>query len=158
MVTRTYKVFAIINFAFLCVFIATEVCKAGQGVEIAIPKQAQTRIEAGSKFYIAPMDGFETYLKAAILTEKVPIQIVDQREDADYEITSVPDTKKAGAAKTIIKDTTHSASDLSIEVSSVKYHDVVYARSVHEKNSSHGEQSNAEGWAKHFKDEGVAAR
>jgi hypothetical protein len=158
MIPRTYRAFGIIVFAFAFVCITGGVCSAGQETEYGIPKQVQSKIAMGSKVYIVPMGGFETYLKAAILKEKVPIQIVERQVDADYEITKVSDNKTAGAAKSRIKESTHSNENASIEVSSLKYHEIVYAFSVHEKNSTHGEQSSAEAWAKHLKGEGVASK
>lgn len=104
------------------------------------------------------MGGFETYLKAAILKKKVPIKIEERREDADYEITGVSETKKAGAAKILIMGSIHSNEDASIKVSDLKSGEIVYAYSVHEENSTHGEQSSAEACAKHLKNDGIASK
>lgn len=125
------------------------------------PQEAQApqqKIPAGSRVYIASMDGFETYLKTAIVKKKVPLEIVEQREKADYEITGVSDSKKAGAAKKVIMGSWHSTEDASIKVSSLKSGEIVYAYSVHKENSTHGKQSSAEACAKHLKDEGVASK
>jgi hypothetical protein len=54
----------------------------------------QTKIPAHAKVYIAPMGGFETPLKKAIADKKVPIEIVEQREQAEYEITGTSDSKR----------------------------------------------------------------
>ena len=56
-------------------------------------------IPAGSKVYVAPMDGFETYFKAALESKKVPLTVVENKQDAEYEITGVAGSQKAGAAK-----------------------------------------------------------
>ena len=50
----------------------------------------------------------------------------------------------------------HSTEDASIKISSLKSGEIVYAYSVHEDNSTHGEQSSAEACAKHLKDDGIA--
>lgn len=121
-------------------------------------KLPQHRIPAGSKVYIAPMDGFETYLKAAITKKKVPFEIVEQRDKADYEITGVAESKKAGAAKIIIMGSWHSTEDASIKVSDLRSGEIVYAYSVHKDNSAHGKQSSAEACAKHLKDEAFAGK
>ena len=119
------------------------------------PKQ---KIPTGSKVYVAPMDGFETYLKDAMVKKKVPVVIVEQRDQADYEITGVSESKKAGAAKIIIMGNWHSTEDASIKVANLKSGDLVYAYSVHKQSSAHGKQSTAESCAKHLKDEAVSPR
>jgi hypothetical protein len=45
---------------------------------------AELPIPSGAKIFIAPMGGFETYLKAAIETKKVPVAIVETREAAEF--------------------------------------------------------------------------
>jgi len=127
---------------------------------IAIPScilanNGEPKIPHGAKVYIAPMDGFETFLKAAIIKKKVPVEVIEDRQKADFEITGVAESKKAGAAKKIIMGSFHSTEDASIKVSSLKSGEIVYAYSVHEENSTHGKQSSAESCAKHLKDEGV---
>jgi hypothetical protein len=119
---------------------------------------SQQKIPAGSKVYIAPMDGFETYLKSAISKKNVPIVMVEEREKADYELTGVSESKKATAAKKVIMGSWHSTEDASIKISNLKTGEVVYAYSVHKENSTHGKQSSAEACAKHLKDEGVASK
>jgi len=122
------------------------------------PQTPQQKIPAGSKVYVAPMDGFETYVKAAIVKKKVPIEIVEQREKAEYEITGVSESKKASAAKKVIMGSWHSTEDASIKISNLKTGEIAYAYSVHEENSTHGKQSSAEACAKHLKDEGMAGK
>lgn len=125
------------------------------------PQQAQPtnqKIAAGSKVYVASMDGFETYLKAAIVNKHVPMELVEQRDKADYEITGVSESKKAGAAKIIIMGSIHSSEEASIRMTNIKSGEVVYAYSVHKQNSAHGKQSTAEACAKHLKDEAVSAK
>jgi len=113
------------------------------------------KIPAGSKVYVAPMEGFETFLSTAIAKKKVPIQIVQERDKAEYEITGVAESKKAGAAKVLIMGSWHSNEDASIRVTNIKSGEVAYAYSVHKDNSAHGKQSTAEACAKHLKDEAV---
>src|SRR5882724_12945534 len=122
------------------------------------PPQTQTKIPAGSKVFIAPMGGFETPLSKAIADKKVPIEIVGQREQAEYEITGTADSKKAGTAKKVILGSWHSDEDASIKVANLKTGEVVYAYAVHKKDSAHGQRSTAEACAKHLKDEAVAAK
>jgi hypothetical protein len=116
------------------------------------------KIAAGSKVYIASMDGFETYLKTAIVNKHVPLELVEQRENAAYEITGVSESKKAGVGKILIMGSIHSSEEASIRMTNIKSGEVVYAYSVHKQNSAHGKQSTAEACAKHLKDEAVTAK
>lgn len=108
-------------------------------------------IPAGSKVYVAPMDGFETYLKAALKSKKVPLEVVDKKEDAAYEVTGVSNTQKAGAAKKIIMGSWHSREEASIQVTDLKAGVVAFAYSYVTENSTHGKRSSAEACAKHLK-------
>jgi len=82
-------------------------------------KQPQQKIPAGAKVFVAPMDGFETYLRDAIVKKKVPLELVDQRDRADYEITGVSESKKASTAKKLIMGSYHSTEDASIKISNI---------------------------------------
>ena len=46
------------------------------------------QIKSGATIYIEPTGGYETYLAAALMKEKVPVVIVTQKDQADYIITS----------------------------------------------------------------------
>ncbi len=61
----------------------------------------ERKIPANSKVYVAPMDGFETYVIAAIRTKDVPVQVVADRDKADYELSGNSESQKPGWAKTI---------------------------------------------------------
>ena len=112
-----------------------------------------SKISSGAKVYVAAIsDGFDTYLKAAISKKKVPLQIVETREGADYEITGTSETHKAGTAKILITGSWHSNEEASIRMSDLKSGEVVWAYSANKQNSAHGKQSTAEACAKHLKD------
>jgi hypothetical protein len=50
---------------------------------------AQTpQLKSGSTVYIAPMDGYETYLSAAIVKKHAPLIVVTDKTKADFVITS----------------------------------------------------------------------
>ncbi|HKW32246.1 MAG TPA: hypothetical protein VJN92_04530 [Candidatus Acidoferrum sp.] len=120
--------------------------------------QSQTKIPAHAKVYVAAMGGFETSLKKAIADKKVPLEIVEQREQAEYEITGASESKKASTAKKIIMGSWHSDEEASIKVADLKSGAIVYAYSVHKQDSAHGQKSTAEACAKHLKDEAIAAK
>jgi hypothetical protein len=109
-------------------------------------------IPPGSKVFIAPMGGFEADLKAALESKKVPLTVVDQRDQADYELTGTSDSQKASAAKKILLGSWHSREEASISIADVKSGTVVYAYSYHNDNSAHGKKSSAESCAKHLKE------
>jgi hypothetical protein len=111
-----------------------------------------TPIPAGSKVYIAPMDGFETYLKAALEKKGVPLVVVEDKDKADFEITGASDSQKASTAKKIIMGSWHSREEASINVANIKTGEIVFAYSAHKENSAHGKKSTAEACAKHLKE------
>jgi len=109
-------------------------------------------IPAGSKVYIAPMDGFETFLKAALEEKKVPLLVVEDKDKADFEISGASNSEKASTAKKIFRGSWHSREEASINVANIKTGEIVFAYSAHKENSAHGKQSSAEACAKHLKE------
>jgi len=112
---------------------------------------AAEEIPAGSKVFIAPMGGFETYLKSALEKKKVPLAVVGQRDQAQFEITGAAESQKASTAKKVIMLDWHSTEEASIKVTDLRSSVVVFAYSVHKPSSAHGRQSSAEACAKHLK-------
>lgn len=110
-----------------------------------------TKIVPGSRVYIAPMDGFENYLAAALEKKKVPLVPVADKEHADYVISGTSVDKKAGWAKIVFMGNVHSDNAASITMSSVKTGAIVYAYAVDKKSTMHGQQTTAEACAKHLK-------
>ena len=120
-----------------------------------VPTWAQQAksIPAGAKVFLEPMGGFDTYLKAAMTKKKVPLQIVEDKAQAEFIITGHSESQKASTAKKVIMGNFHSNEDASINVSSVKTGDIVFAYEAHKDSSAHGQQSTAEACAKHLKDQ-----
>jgi hypothetical protein len=131
----------------LLIVLVAAFCVPGVGQEE--PK----KIPAHSKVYLAPMGGFESDLKAAILSKKVPVELVAERDKADFEIMGTSETQKAGAAKKVIMLDWHSSEQASITVASIKSGEVIFAYSVNKKSSAHGKRSTAEACAKHLKEQ-----
>ena len=98
-------------------------------VATSIAAPADTRIPAGAKIYIAPMDGFETYLAAALRKKEVPLVITAERGQADFEITGTAEKKNAGWAKTIFMGDTRGSASASMQVTNLRTNVVVYADS-----------------------------
>ena len=62
------------------------------------------------------MDGFDTYLSAAILKKKVPVVIVDNAAKADFIVVGSSHVDKAGWAKTIfVSPNPHAETSVSIK-------------------------------------------
>lgn len=114
--------------------------------------QEATPIPAGSKVYIAPMDGFETYLKAALDAKKVPLEVVDEKDKADFVIAGQAESQKASTAKKVLMWDWRSKEQASVTVTNVKTGIVAFAYSVHKRSSAHGKRSSAEACAKHLKE------
>lgn len=145
--------------AIAAVFLVAAGSSSSAGQEPAqTPATAQQKIPAGSKVFVATMGGFEAPLKKAIKDKKVPLEIVEQREQAEYEITGASESRKASTAKKVILGSFHSDEEASIKVASLKTGEIVYAYSVHKQDSAHGQKSTAEACAKHLKDEAIASK
>lgn len=118
---------------------------------VAVAASAQSQIISGSKVYIEPMNGFETYLTAAFQKKKVPLVVVAEKGMADYIISGNADHQKAGWAKIVFTGNIHSDDQASISMIGAKTQEVVFAYAVNKKNTMHGMQTSAEACAKHLK-------
>ncbi|HSK44988.1 MAG TPA: hypothetical protein VLA83_14000 [Candidatus Binatia bacterium] len=108
------------------------------------------KIPSGSRIYVAPMGGFESYVVAGIMKKKVPVAIVADRDKADFEIKGAAESQKAGWAKIMFTGNDSTNEEASINVTEIKTGDVVFAYSVHKGNSVRGKQSAGEAIGKHL--------
>jgi hypothetical protein len=130
-----------------------EHAQAVAATTVAAPAAGEgaTRIAPGSKLFIEPMDGFDTYLAAAILKKKVPVVVVDDRAKADFIVTGGSHVDKAGWAKTIfISPNPHA--EASISIKDARSGNMVFAYNVDKSNAVRANQSTAEACAKHLKE------
>jgi hypothetical protein len=125
--------------------------------EDVVPAEATARIMTdeslprGSRLYIASIsNGFETYITAGIEKKKVPVVIVADRTKADYELTGVSDSDRAGWAKMLFLGSQQTNEAASIKIVNLKTGNVVFAYSVNKTNSVRGKQSAGEAVAKHI--------
>jgi hypothetical protein len=110
------------------------------------------KIPSYAKVYVAPMPGgFENYIIAGFRNKKVPLTVVMDRSKADYEISGVSDSEKAGWAKMLFIGSQNSNEQASIKISNLKTGAVIFGYSVHKTNSVRGKQSAGEACAKHIK-------
>ena len=115
--------------------------------------QSKKAIERGSRIYIAPIEGgFDTFLAAAIIKKQVPVTVVTDRTKAEYEITGIASSEKAGWAKMLFMGVDNSNDMASVKVVELKSSEVVYGYAVKKGNSYRGKQSAAEACAKHLKE------
>lgn len=109
------------------------------------------KLTAGSKVFIEPMGGFETYLAAALVKKKVPVLVVDDKSKADFILSGNSRTEEAGWAKTMfVSNRPHSTASISIK--DIKNGVMLYAYNVDKSNAARGDQSTAEACAKHLKE------
>ena len=110
------------------------------------------KIPSYAKVYVAPIPGgFENYIIAGLRNKKVPLTVVIDRTKADYEISGVSDSEKAGWAKMLFIGSQNSNEQASIKISNLKTGAVIFGYSVHKTNSARGKQSAGEACAKHIK-------
>jgi hypothetical protein len=110
------------------------------------------KIPSYSKVYVGPIaGGFENYIIAGLRNKKVPLTVVIDRSKADYEISGVSDSEKAGWAKMLFIGSQQSNEQASIKISDLKTGAVIFGYSVHKTNSARGKQSAGEACAKHIK-------
>jgi hypothetical protein len=101
----------------ICMLLATSAVTFPQ--ELATPMNLPSSgvIPAGSKIYIAPLqDGYDIFLSAAMINKRVPVIVVEDRSKADFEITGVTETDKAGWAKMLFLGKDNSNEEASIKI------------------------------------------
>ncbi|HLQ51644.1 MAG TPA: hypothetical protein VK129_09115 [Terriglobales bacterium] len=139
---------AVVTLGLALILTAIAAGQDGKSVE-----QSKKAIERSSRIYIAPIEGgFDTFLAAAIIKKQVPVIVVTDRAKADYEITGIANTEKAGWAKMLFMGVDNSNDLASIKVVEIKSSEVVYGYAVRKGNSYRGKQSAAEACAKHLKE------
>jgi hypothetical protein len=109
------------------------------------------------KIYIAPQNGFETYLAGAFTKKSVPAQIVMSPEAADYILSPAPVQQKPESAGGKIARCLFAycagiegSQTASVSMMDAKTKAIVWAYNV-KKGGSSNFQSSAEACAKHLK-------
>lgn len=124
--------------------------RAQQGPELS--QDANATIPAGAKVFIGGIEGgYDIYLAAAMHKKEVPIVMVTDRAKADFELSGVSETEKAGWAKIVFWGNTSSKEQASVKMVNLKTGTVVWGYNVNKSNSARGKQSSAESCAKHLK-------
>jgi len=142
------------NFSASSAANATSTAPADSQLAATVPTAPATaasmKIVAGAKVYIAPMEGFESYLVAAFGKKKVQLIPVADQNQSDYVISGTSVDKKAGWAKMAFMGNIHSDNAASITMADRRTGAIVYAYAVDKKSTLHGQQTTAEACAKHL--------
>jgi hypothetical protein len=135
--------------AFLCLASAS-FAQQGKG---ELSQDANARIPRGARVYIGAIEGgYDIYLAAAMHKKEVPIVIVTDRAQADYELSGVSESEKAGWAKIVFWGNTSSKEQASVKLVDLKGGTVVWGYNVSKGSSAKGKQSSSEACAKHLKE------
>ncbi len=118
------------------------------------------RIPPNSKIYISPfksedaskpVEGFETYMAAALRKKGVPLIMVAERSQADFEIAGSADKKGAGFAKKWLLGDFRRSTSASLSVTNLRTGVIAYADSSDRASANRGLRSSAEKLAKYLK-------
>jgi len=62
-----------------------------------VPVITEEKLPSGARLYVAAMsNGFDTYIIAGLQKKNVPVVITTDRSKADFELSGVSETAKAG--------------------------------------------------------------
>lgn len=118
-----------------------------------LSQDENARIPAGARVFIGPVEGgYDIYLAAAMHKKAVPIVIVTDKSKADFEMSGVTESEKAGWAKIVFWGNTSTAEQASVKIVNLKSGTVVWGYNVNKGSSARGKQSSAEACAKHLKE------
>jgi hypothetical protein len=152
--SRNKSVVGLITFSLLsiCSIAAQESVPQKSDLKPATePVITNELLPANSKLYVAPMsNGFETYVVAGLQKKRVPLIVVTDHSKADFELTGVSESDKAGWAKMLFLGSQQSHEIASVKVVNLTTGNVVFAYSVNKGNSARGKQRAGEAVAKHI--------
>ncbi len=132
-------------------FSAISLCFQSQPIQSS--PESDVRVLRGAKVFISPLEnGYNIYLAAAIQKKQVPVVIVMDKSKADFEMSAVTESEKAGWAKMLFMNSGASKEEASFQLVNLKTGTVVFGYNVHKTNSARGKQSSAESCAKHLKE------
>jgi len=127
--------------------------KAAPSEEGHLATVSNARMPPASKLYVAPMEGgFDNFIIAGFQKKNVPLIIVADKSKADYELSGIEESEKAGWAKMLFMGSQQSREQGSVKIADLKTGAVIFGYSVHKGNSYKGKQSAGEACAKHIKE------
>ena len=96
--------------------------------------------------------GFDNFIIAGFQKKNVPLIIVADKSKADYELSGIEESEKAGWAKMLFMGSQQSREQGSVKIADLKTGAVIFGYSVNKGNSYKGKQSAGEACAKHIKE------
>jgi len=138
----------LLGLLFVCLYFASWTCCAA-AVQAAV-------VSANSKLYIDVMDGFDSYLSAAILAKHIPVTVVRDRDKADYLVTGTWRESEGGTSgngslvRPLKRRTNYSA---SISIVDPKTSAVIFAYSSQRSATHDLSKEIAEDLANHLRDQ-----
>jgi hypothetical protein len=119
----------------------------------ALSQDASAKIPRGAKVFIGSIEGgYDIYLAAAIHKKEVPVVMVTDKAKADFELSGVTESEKAGWAKIVFWGNTSTNEQASVKLVHLKSGTVVWGYNVNKSSSARGKQSSSEACAKHLKE------
>ena len=100
--------------------------------------------------YIDSMDGFGKYLAAAFQVKSVPVVVVADRREADFEVMGTAESKEPGLAHGLLNQN-GSTERATVSMVNLKTGEVVFAYAYNRSYALFGKKSAAESCAKHLR-------
>lgn len=108
------------------------------------------------RIYIPPQEGFDSYISAAIVKKHVPAVVTQEKEEAQFLLTSAVDAKRESTGSIVARCLflycagAAGTQTATVQLVNSQTHEVVWAYNV-QKGSAQAYQSTAEAIAKHLK-------
>jgi len=108
------------------------------------------------RIYIPPQEGFDSYISAAIVKKHVPAVVTQEKEEAQFVLTSAVDAKRESTGSIVARCLflycagAAGTQTATVQLVNAKTHEVAWAYNV-QKASAQAYQSTAEAIAKHLK-------
>jgi PEGA domain len=108
------------------------------------PASTQTNV------YIDAMGGFGAYLAAAFRVKAVPVAVVADRRQADFEVMGTAESKEASMTRGLLNQS-GSNENATVSMVNLKTGEVVFAYAYNRSYALFGKRSAAESCAKHLR-------
>jgi hypothetical protein len=124
-------------------------------IAVSIPASGQ-QPGASPRIFIAPQDGFESYISAAIVKKHVPVVVTQDETQAQFVLTSAVLAKEESTGSKVARCLfaycagIQGTQTATVQLVNAQTHEVAWAYNVR-KASATAYQSSAEAIAKHLK-------
>jgi hypothetical protein len=128
------------------------------GISVLAPVKSDAVEPAKARVYVNKMGDFGSYLAAAFLVKGVPVTVVMDRRQADFELVGNSESKDPNWAEVIFLKRGLSTEAATISLINLRRAEVIYAYAYHMGQAYNGKQSAAESCAKHLREAIVKGR